>query len=345
MRPMQGSVAVVGNGVAGFACASRLGEHGVDVTMIGPGLPHDRPPLSKRALATGRLPLLADAEKLAARGIRHLDGRVVGRRSRRPRADGRAERRRRSGRAGAGADRLGHRPHVPAAADSGRRGGGRELDRRRHAGAGGAGGRGRAPDRRDRRRPDRHRDGGDALGPPRGDAGRHARPPARPVPAAAVGGGAGHALGARRDVPRQRADRRGRPQRGRLGGAHDDPRRPPLRRGRVRRRLPHQPPGDARAGRAFADHRRRRHPPRSRAARACSHAATASRSRIRATAGSRSRTGTTRSTAAGRRRTACSASARPTIATRTSSPTSARSGSSRSDSPPTPSTGATRTAS
>jgi len=77
MRAMQGSVAVVGNGVAGFACASRLGEHGVDVTMIGPGLPHDRPPLSKRALATGRLPLLADEEKLAARGIRHLDGRVV----------------------------------------------------------------------------------------------------------------------------------------------------------------------------------------------------------------------------------------------------------------------------
>src|SRR5262245_24294332 len=45
--------------------------------MIGPGLPHDRPPLSKRALATGRLPLLADEEKLAARGIRHVDGRVV----------------------------------------------------------------------------------------------------------------------------------------------------------------------------------------------------------------------------------------------------------------------------
>ena len=78
MVGVQGSVVVVGNGVAGFACASRLGEHGVDVTMIGPGLPHDRPPLSKRALATGRLPLLADEEKLAARGIRHIDGRVVG---------------------------------------------------------------------------------------------------------------------------------------------------------------------------------------------------------------------------------------------------------------------------
>lgn len=74
---MQGTVVVVGNGVAGFAAASRLGEHGVHVTMVGPGLPHDRPPLSKRALATGRLPLLADEEKLAAKGIRHLDGRVT----------------------------------------------------------------------------------------------------------------------------------------------------------------------------------------------------------------------------------------------------------------------------
>ncbi len=74
---MKGPVVVVGNGVAGFAAASRLGEHGVDVTMVGPGLPHDRPPLSKRALAMGRLPLLADEDKLAAKGIRHLDGLVV----------------------------------------------------------------------------------------------------------------------------------------------------------------------------------------------------------------------------------------------------------------------------
>lgn len=74
---MRGSVAVVGNGVAGFACASRLAEHGVDVTMIGPGLPHDRPPLSKRALATGRVPVLADEAKLAERGITHLDGHVI----------------------------------------------------------------------------------------------------------------------------------------------------------------------------------------------------------------------------------------------------------------------------
>ena len=45
--------------------------------MIGPGLPHDRPPLSKRALATGRLPVLATADVLAQKGIAHLDGLVT----------------------------------------------------------------------------------------------------------------------------------------------------------------------------------------------------------------------------------------------------------------------------
>ena len=45
--------------------------------MIGPGLPHDRPPLSKRSLVTGRLPVLADAEQLEERGIIHLDGIVT----------------------------------------------------------------------------------------------------------------------------------------------------------------------------------------------------------------------------------------------------------------------------
>ena len=39
-------IVVVGNGVAGYACAARLAERGVPVTLIGPGLPHDRPPLS-----------------------------------------------------------------------------------------------------------------------------------------------------------------------------------------------------------------------------------------------------------------------------------------------------------
>jgi 3-phenylpropionate/trans-cinnamate dioxygenase ferredoxin reductase component len=70
-------VVVVGNGVSGFACAARLAERGVAVTMIGPGLPHDRPPLSKRALLTGRLPLLADVAQLAERGIEHIDGVVT----------------------------------------------------------------------------------------------------------------------------------------------------------------------------------------------------------------------------------------------------------------------------
>jgi len=71
------SVVVVGNGVAGYACAARLAERGVPVTMIGPGLPHDRPPLSKRALLTGRPPFLADAAQLSERGIEHIDGVVT----------------------------------------------------------------------------------------------------------------------------------------------------------------------------------------------------------------------------------------------------------------------------
>jgi len=70
-------VVVVGNGVSGYACAARLAERGLSVTMIGPGLPHDRPPLSKRALTTGRVPLLADETQLAERGITHIDGVVT----------------------------------------------------------------------------------------------------------------------------------------------------------------------------------------------------------------------------------------------------------------------------
>jgi len=70
-------VVVVGNGVSGYACAARLAERDVSVTMIGPGLPHDRPPLSKRALVTGRVPVLADPTQLAARGIEHIDGVVT----------------------------------------------------------------------------------------------------------------------------------------------------------------------------------------------------------------------------------------------------------------------------
>jgi 3-phenylpropionate/trans-cinnamate dioxygenase ferredoxin reductase component len=71
------SVVVVGNGVSGYACAARLAQRKVPVVLIGPGLPHDRPPLSKHALLTGRVPLLADAAQLVERGIEHIDGVVT----------------------------------------------------------------------------------------------------------------------------------------------------------------------------------------------------------------------------------------------------------------------------
>ena len=69
-----GAVTVVGNGVAGYACATHLAARGAAVTLIGPGLPCDRPPLSKRALHRGAVPYLTDAAQLAAAGIGHLDG-------------------------------------------------------------------------------------------------------------------------------------------------------------------------------------------------------------------------------------------------------------------------------
>jgi 3-phenylpropionate/trans-cinnamate dioxygenase ferredoxin reductase component len=74
---MSDPVVVVGNGVSGYACAARLAQWDVPVTLIGPGLPHDRPPLSKHALLTGRVPLLADATQLVERGIEHIDGVVT----------------------------------------------------------------------------------------------------------------------------------------------------------------------------------------------------------------------------------------------------------------------------
>jgi 3-phenylpropionate/trans-cinnamate dioxygenase ferredoxin reductase subunit len=70
-------VTVVGNGVAGWACAKRLGEQGVAVTLVGPGLPHDRPPLSKRALTSGRIPWSTSVDGLAELGITHVDGMVT----------------------------------------------------------------------------------------------------------------------------------------------------------------------------------------------------------------------------------------------------------------------------
>ena len=74
---MTADVAIVGNGVAGFACAARLAKHGIRPLLIGPGLPVDRPPLTKKALASGVVTLLSDEERLAERGIDRLDGLVV----------------------------------------------------------------------------------------------------------------------------------------------------------------------------------------------------------------------------------------------------------------------------
>ena len=74
---MNVEVAIVGNGVAGTACATRLARNGIRPLLIGHGLPVDRPPLSKVALADGTPRLLADAERLADRGIDLLDGNVL----------------------------------------------------------------------------------------------------------------------------------------------------------------------------------------------------------------------------------------------------------------------------
>jgi 3-phenylpropionate/trans-cinnamate dioxygenase ferredoxin reductase component len=69
-------VAIVGNGVAGYACAARLAGHGVRPLLVGRGLPVDRPPLTKNALARGEPVLLADAARLAERGVDRLDAAV-----------------------------------------------------------------------------------------------------------------------------------------------------------------------------------------------------------------------------------------------------------------------------
>jgi NADPH-dependent 2,4-dienoyl-CoA reductase/sulfur reductase-like enzyme len=69
-------VAIVGNGVAGYACAARLARHGIRPLLIGPGLPVDRPPLTKQGLARGAPVLLADENRLADLGIERLDAMV-----------------------------------------------------------------------------------------------------------------------------------------------------------------------------------------------------------------------------------------------------------------------------
>jgi 3-phenylpropionate/trans-cinnamate dioxygenase ferredoxin reductase subunit len=75
---VRAEVAIVGNGVAGTACATRLARHGVRPLLVGRGLPVDRPPLTKAALAAGTPRLLADAERLAERGVDTLDAMVHG---------------------------------------------------------------------------------------------------------------------------------------------------------------------------------------------------------------------------------------------------------------------------
>jgi 3-phenylpropionate/trans-cinnamate dioxygenase ferredoxin reductase component len=75
---VKAEVAIVGNGVAGYACAARLARHGVRPLLIGPGLPVDRPPLTKQGLARGAPVLLADANRLADLGIERLDAMVDG---------------------------------------------------------------------------------------------------------------------------------------------------------------------------------------------------------------------------------------------------------------------------
>ena len=74
---MKVEVAIVGNGVGGYACAAKLARHGVRPLLIGRGLPVDRPPLTKSALSKGTPVLLADDARLVERGIDRLDGLVV----------------------------------------------------------------------------------------------------------------------------------------------------------------------------------------------------------------------------------------------------------------------------
>jgi 3-phenylpropionate/trans-cinnamate dioxygenase ferredoxin reductase component len=69
-------VAIVGNGVAGYACAARLARHGIRPLLIGPGAVVDRPPLTKQGLARGAPVLLADEDRLATLGIDRLDAMV-----------------------------------------------------------------------------------------------------------------------------------------------------------------------------------------------------------------------------------------------------------------------------
>jgi 3-phenylpropionate/trans-cinnamate dioxygenase ferredoxin reductase subunit len=70
----QADVVIVGNGVSGFAAASRIAREGGRVLLVGPGPVVDRPPLSKAALVSGEPRLLASHERLDELGISYFDG-------------------------------------------------------------------------------------------------------------------------------------------------------------------------------------------------------------------------------------------------------------------------------
>ena len=258
---MSDSVVVVGNGVSGYACAARLAERGVPVTMIGPGLPHDRPPLSKRALSDRSR--AAARRRGAARRARH---RARRRRRDRMRPRPPSPRRRPLGRRSAARDRgadarLGDRSALPEAARPRLRAGRGEHHRRRSRLARPAPDRAAQARRRGRRRADRHRDRRDDRGRARRDARRHARPPAGALPPARVRRRPRRARPSRRALPRLVQDRLREHRRRRRRRAHVDPRRPSLRRRRLGGRLPLEPPARARRPR-----RESAHPPGRRAA-------------------------------------------------------------------------------
>ena len=73
---MNAEVAVVGNGVAGYACAARLARHGIRPLLMGPGLPGDRPPRTKQGRARGAPGLLAGGERRTDLGVERLDAMV-----------------------------------------------------------------------------------------------------------------------------------------------------------------------------------------------------------------------------------------------------------------------------
>ena len=303
--------------------------------MIGPGLPHDRPPLSKRSLLTGRVPLLADAAQLAERGIEHLDGIVTGCDLDRRRLRRALLPRRRAARDRSAEPRLGDRPALPEATAP------RASTRPRRTPRAPASIPHAAPrppgqaSRRRRRRPDRHRDGRDARRYARRDARRHARPPARPLAPACVRRRPRDARATRRALPRLVRDRVARASSGGAAVLHTSTHGDlgcdvVVSAAGFRSSLPPELAGD---GRATLTARGRRAAACARSRTASGPAATASRSRTLAGAGSRSRTGTTRSGAAGTSPSRSSARRCLTSASLTSSATSATSASSRSGSP------------